>query len=299
MARNRSLIRRRRKEREEKKCLNCEETLEGRYCHNCGQENIEQREPIGRILLYLIEGLTFFNSKFFKTLKPFLFKPGHLTKEYNSGKRVTFFSPIKMYFFFSFLYFLFFFWVGWQGDTANINLVSSKQSDSTQRNIVQEGDYEVAPPVYDNWFSRKVTKIREHAIKEGNNSVLQKLDQRYSNNIPKVIFLIMPFMALFLKLFFQKRYFIEHLIYSLHLHSFGFFVFLLLLMLSHILPNDGEPIAYIGALLLVLYILKSMRVVYAQSWKRIIGKTLIIGFLYSFTFGIGFLVNILIAIALF
>ena len=34
------------KERKEKNCLNCNTEVQGRYCHVCGQENIEPKETV-------------------------------------------------------------------------------------------------------------------------------------------------------------------------------------------------------------------------------------------------------------
>ena len=42
------------KERQDKNCLNCNTELHGRYCQNCGQENIETKE------ISLAPGFSFF-----------------------------------------------------------------------------------------------------------------------------------------------------------------------------------------------------------------------------------------------
>ncbi len=239
-----------RKEREEKLCLNCNTVLQGRFCHVCGQENIEQREPILKIILSFVENITFFNSKFFKTLIPFLFKPGFLTKEYNSGRRNTYLSPVKMYFFLSFLFFLVSYWTSPQAEVINYKLASAIQNDSAINDSIRRTELDVViPSGLNNWFTRKVVKLREQALKNGNDGVLQRLNQRFIDNIPTVIFLIMPFLALIFKLFYRKSYFIDHLIYSLHIHSFGFFVFLITTLLSLLLPNGEALVIYIGVLL--------------------------------------------------
>lgn len=287
-----------RKEREEKLCLNCSTVLHGRFCHVCGQENIEQREPIWVIMLSFIESITFFNSKFFETLIPFIFKPGFLTNEYNLGKRNRYLNPVKMYFFLSFLFFLVFYGAGAKTEVIVYNLSSTVQNDSVSYDSANNTALDIQIPTgIDNWYTRKLAKLREQALKEGNNGVLLTLNQKFLDNIPTVIFLIMPFLALIFKLFFRKKYFIDHLIYSLHIHSFGFFVFLIITFLPLILPNEIKFVAYIGFLLLAIYLFKSIKVVYAQSWVLSITKGLVISLLYSIVFGIGFFINILVAIA--
>lgn len=93
------------KERNEKNCLNCGTTVAGRFCHQCGQENVEVKESFLQLLRHFVEDLTHFDGKLWKTLKLLLFKPGSLTKFYMDGKRASFIHPIRMYLFVSAVFF--------------------------------------------------------------------------------------------------------------------------------------------------------------------------------------------------
>ncbi len=93
-------------ERKEKVCLNCGAALIGRYCQECGQENVEPKESFGHLLKHFFEDLTHFDGKFFTTLKPLLFRPGFLTRQYISGRRASYINPIRMYLFISAMFFL-------------------------------------------------------------------------------------------------------------------------------------------------------------------------------------------------
>lgn len=97
------------KERKEKDCLNCGAELNGRYCHKCGQENIEPKESFLHLVNHFVEDITHFDGKFFTTLKDLLFKPGFLSKEYLKGRRASYLHPIRMYVFTSAAFFLIFF----------------------------------------------------------------------------------------------------------------------------------------------------------------------------------------------
>ena len=96
-------------ERNEKNCLNCGTTIVGRYCHNCGQENIEPKESVWHLITHFFNDVTHFDGKFFSTLKVLLFKPGFLPKEYMLGRRAAYLNPVRMYIFTSFIFFLIFF----------------------------------------------------------------------------------------------------------------------------------------------------------------------------------------------
>jgi len=90
-----------RKQRTDTNCLNCGSIVAGKYCQNCGQENIELKETFFQIILHFIEDLTHFDGKIVKTLKFLITKPAFLSKEYMHGKRVTYIHPIRMYIFIS------------------------------------------------------------------------------------------------------------------------------------------------------------------------------------------------------
>lgn len=288
-----------RKERESKECLNCGTIVQGRFCQNCGQENIEQKEPIGRVFLYLIEGFTFFNSKFFKTFIPLLVKPGYLTKEYNKGKRASFLNPTKTYFFLSFLYFLLFFWIG--NDTSILTLdplEDGKKTDISVEDTAKRNKNNITLGFEgNNWFSEKLEKLKSRAYKNGED-VKKELNRLYSSNIPNVIFFVMPFLALILKLFFWRRYFIEHLIHALHIHSFGFLIFIILLFLNLLSPNDGEFFGLVAIVLITTYVIVSLRRVYEQKVGVTILKAFSVLLFYSIVFGVGFFANIIITLVL-
>jgi hypothetical protein len=96
-------------ERAEKVCLNCNASLEGRFCHICGQENIEPREGFWNMLTHFVFDLFHFDGKFFSTLNYLLFKPGFLSQEHLKGRRASYLHPIRMYIFTSAFFFLIFF----------------------------------------------------------------------------------------------------------------------------------------------------------------------------------------------
>lgn len=94
------------KERKEKDCLNCQATLIGRYCHNCGQENLEPKETVWHLVQHFFNDITHFDGKFFATVRYLLRKPGFLSTEYVKGRRASYLNPIRMYVFTSAIFFI-------------------------------------------------------------------------------------------------------------------------------------------------------------------------------------------------
>ncbi|QEC43611.1 DUF3667 domain-containing protein [Pseudobacter ginsenosidimutans] len=97
------------KERHEKICLNCKSELIGRFCQNCGQENIEPHETVWSLVSHFFADITHFDGKFFSTVRYLITRPGFLSKEYIAGRRASYLHPIRMYVFTSALFFLIFF----------------------------------------------------------------------------------------------------------------------------------------------------------------------------------------------
>ena len=97
------------KERKEKNCLNCNAEIHGRFCHICGQENIEPKETVWHLISHFFQDITHFDGKFFSSLKYLVTKPGFLSTEYMIGRRASYINPIRMYVFTSAIFFLIFF----------------------------------------------------------------------------------------------------------------------------------------------------------------------------------------------
>ena len=96
-------------ERQEKNCLNCNTEVQGRFCQNCGQENIETKETVWHLISHFFQDITHFDGKFFGTLKYLFTRPGFLSKEYMIGRRASYVNPVRMYVFTSAFFFLVFF----------------------------------------------------------------------------------------------------------------------------------------------------------------------------------------------
>jgi hypothetical protein len=92
--------------REDKTCLNCNHVVGGRFCPNCGQENSDTRKTFFHLFVHFFEDLTHYENAFWKTIKNLLLRPASLTKEYLSGKRLSYLAPVRLYIFISFVTFL-------------------------------------------------------------------------------------------------------------------------------------------------------------------------------------------------
>jgi len=350
--------------RKENDCLNCGATLEGRFCHNCGQENLEMKESFGHMMSHAISDYFHFDDQFFHTLKPLLFKPGKLTIEYNTGHRASYLHPVKMYIFISVVYFLVLFQTGNDNKLVKINdsdkaetkkglldanaeidkklkdpntseaaktgLLAAKESDNEQIKKLEGGDtikggindtsiYGVNIAKYKTYdqflaeqqklpekdragiFEKMFTKNMIYYHQRYGAQAKEMVAENFKHMMPKMMFLILPLFALILYITFihDKRFYVEHMIYSFHLHCF-IFLFAALLMLFQAIFSIWDPVMqwvyFIAFLYIVWYIYKSLRVVYHRGKFRTITKMLGMSFSYFFVFMCCMLIAIVLTI---
>lgn len=88
------------------KCLNCGTVLKGPFCYFCGQPDRNFMRFFPVLLRDFMEDLLDLDSRFVRTMKPLLFKPGRLTRDYMEGRRFRYAPPMRLYIFSSIVFFL-------------------------------------------------------------------------------------------------------------------------------------------------------------------------------------------------
>ncbi|MEL6865556.1 MAG: DUF3667 domain-containing protein [Bacteroidota bacterium] len=115
-----------------------------------------------------------------------------------------------------------------------------------------------------------------------------------------LVLLILPSIALFMKLLYIRRpfYYVEHLVFSFHIHAFSFFL-LSLFFISISLIEDFE--AYIGFIILIIivYLYIAMKRFYQQSWPKTLFKYFIAMLAYNFVFAICIIITAILGFLFF
>jgi ABC-type multidrug transport system fused ATPase/permease subunit len=117
-------------------CLNCGTKLVDLFCHHCGQKDIPRRRTMGELIENFIGSFYSFESKFFRTVRFILLKPGFLPLEYTSGKRESYYHPARAYVFISFVFFLLFFSLP-DGDEENNQPISKANTEAFNKGMEQ------------------------------------------------------------------------------------------------------------------------------------------------------------------
>ncbi len=298
------------KERTEKNCLNCGNTVQGRFCQSCGQENVEVKESFLHLIMHFVEDLTHFDGKLWKTAKLLLFKPAALTQYYMDGKRASYIHPIRMYLFISAVFFLFMFngevpdkpipidaksavmppkdIASGLNDGFNIHL----GEDSTQYKSIEE--YNIAQSKLpdnkkNNWLESSIQKKVIELNNKYNHDkfkVGKALIEQFEHYFSRMLYISLPLFALFLWILYRRNknhYFVDQLIFSIHIYC-AFFIILFAVKIINFLTEQIWHksfwiISAVTPFILFFYLYKALRNHFCQSRSKTVLKFLILNVL--------------------
>ena len=237
-------------------CPNCGTNLLGSHCHECGQKKIHHTEwSLKRFLGRVINDFTDLESnKILRSLSALVTRPGSLTTEYLAGRRGNYIGPVKLYLTFSALYFVF----AW-------SVLSEVRGGSDQRT------------------ARHPVTIAMAKQRGMDPSVLaDKIYQKAEKYATGLRFFSVLISGTFLAaLYFRMRkYYVEHLVFSLYFYSFDFFfkslfaiLFLAMAAIGLKLPSLVLNLFYP---LTFVYLLFALRRVYQQKWPLTLLKAVVL-----------------------
>ena len=279
---------------EKKECENCHSKLNGLYCSQCGQKNIEPLK-IKEIIIDFFD--TFFSLDFriFSTLKFLVFKPGFLAKEYWAGRREKYLPPLRLYLIISFFTFVILPFITPLTLGKGFLCVTSeeqKQNAPEGYALLEFYGFDSSINFYKDKFEKgevseeyfeDISKYT-NMLREGMDIAFERritVDNMLTQYIPMAMFLMMPFLAVLMHLILYRNkdlFYIHHLIASVHLHSFMFLNLFILLLIVPIIPDSiGIWVIIIPP---IIYFILSFKNTYNDNWFKSIIKSLISGPLY-------------------
>ncbi len=218
---------------------------------------------------YFINETFHLDGRIFATVSALILKPGHLTASYFNRQKHFYIDPLKLYFAVNFIFFLLmpllststFVIFGYTCQSFTQDAPHRKRL--TERQISESG---LPEPVYEERFNGAL---------------------KY--NQPAFVFIMIPMLALYLKLFYirQRRFYVEHLIFSMHLYAvflLGMLFSLLITRAMSFLPEwlSGSPIDPVIVLLILfftlflIYLFFAVQRYYRQHWAVGILKTILL-----------------------
>jgi len=311
-------------------CLNCKQPISDKdnFCSNCGQVNDELPLSIKQFISEFFAGFFSFDTRFFKTFTPLLFKPGKVSREYIEGKRKKYVNPFQLYLHVTIIFFLM------QGlfstldryRTLNVekNSIIEINTDSISENAIEIefGDAEDKTVLHG--FVKKANDFVKYAKNNKEVPILKALDNlgykknrrntffykkaqdlnmftsnsdfrnSYLDNIVSKIsialFFMLPFFTLFLSLLYirGKKSYTEHLVFVFNVQTV-FFILLIFFTIFGRIFNADIGIG-IFTLVFLFYLYKSLRNFYRQSSIKTSIKFLVLNSVYLMLSTIGFLI---------
>ena len=230
-------------------CPNCGTELAGEYCYACGQRRIHHhlslRGVIGDAVSHAAD---FAELKTVHTATTLLTKPGRLTNDYIAGRRAAWITPLKLYLT---IFALTFFLYSAFKSVAIYDLGTLAETDRTGA------------------LARTISEVsaRKHIAPD---AFVANVNARWHSyaTFSQIIYPLL--FAAVLKLFYWRRRFIEHLIFSLHYQAMVFLITILawpLYFVTGIAMSNRSAVLAIGVMvILIAYLLLALRAVYRQSW---------------------------------
>lgn len=271
-------------------CLNCGRDLHGPFCAGCGQRAVPPDPTVRELAGDAWNELTGYDGRIMATLRGLL-RPGFLTHEYLSGRRRNYLPPVRVYLVASVVYFLI------AASAPDID------SDRQATNVSGPGGMRIGitktggDGLLTEQDRQEMLKELETApwyLKPLMKQVLEDpagFRARMFTIMPRVFFALVPVFAAIVFLFYRRHHFPTALVFALHVHVFAFVVFI---------ASEAAKFTYrelfaavvtvITLVLVVIYTLRSFRVVFGGSWPVTLVKATSIAFLYAVASIPGFIV---------
>ena len=274
-------------------CANCGAPVPGKYCGQCGQRLEHEIHSVLHFAREATEDLTHADSRLWGTIIALLFKPGFLTREFLSGRRVRYLPPLRLYLVLSVLFFAF----GSEnaGDHAvaiktgtgkpSVVLVTPDNPDLAAKpgETLEQREARICNPHYDG----PARSFVEPFIQKGCRDMLEHrgrtVEEAFWHSLPKAMFIFLPALALVMKAMYRRprHYYVEHLLFFVHNHAFGFLVFGVSALLTRVVPGIiSDLLEFILWLYVPYYVFVSMRQVYGQGRWLTFAKLVVLFFTY-------------------
>jgi len=256
-------------------CRNCGAPAAGKYCGECGQSTALHPPTAGEFLHEFVGHHVALEGKLWKTLGKLLFQPGSLTVEYFAGRKLRYVNPLRLYLSVSLILFAVLGLVNPKVnvvtyDPASRQMTAPLSHDETMRLAGESLEkFNFAPA----W-------VKEHAAKflalTGEQQG-QRMSHAFTSYSPYAFFLLLPVLALLLKLFYLRRdlYYGEHLVCAFHLQT-AWFIF----ELADVLVVQAA-FGSVTELVITVYTALAVHRVYGGRWWATIMRVLALGLVYS------------------
>ena len=276
-------------------CLNCQAPLQGPFCAQCGQEAHHSARSLKTLLHEAFESLTHLDGRLWRTLRGLLFRPGFLTAEYLADRRVRYIPPFRMYLVISLLFFALGMGAGSPSESPKAAQDSAERAREAEK--LAKACAEI-PDLGDKAVQKRVQDACRRKVEERDT-----LGVVFLRTLPKTMFVFLPVVALALYLLFfrVRRYYVEHLVFTLHYQTAMFICFGLAVFFERLgnwekaLDDVGDFLFFGMFAFMGWYTWRALRIAYGQGWFRTLVKLGLFAFAYSVLLGFTLLGTLIVS----
>jgi hypothetical protein len=296
-------------------CRNCSTPLVGPYCAQCGQHAHESARSLHVLLHDAWHLITHLDGNIWATLVPLMIRPGRLTQEYFADHRARFVPPFRLYFVISVAFFAIASLSTTSGngtsaqraglsaaDRAQLQRdlhspdvptsVSSTVALATNSTLTPELEAQLCARLATGSprFDLRLQTLCKHQVADQGKSMLHE----FGSLVPKMMFVFLPLVALAMLALYHapRRYYVEHLVFLLHVQS-NLFLTMLIVMLLDAAANAWPILASVASVISVAlfwyavwYVCCAMHRFYGQGWTRTGMKFVAVGIVYLICFAL-------------
>jgi hypothetical protein len=272
-------------------CRNCALPLNGPFCSHCGQRVVPPHPTVREVVGDAYGELVGWDGKFARTMTLLITRPGALTRDVVEGRRARYITPVRLYLMCSVLYFLVAAFAPRLAETAGASLdigvgvgsaTNTTPGEAAMGRALANGLGNITPA------DRALVEAQLAELPPSAEPMIRAMAEDYdglmkraSESMPRVLFALVPALALILAIFHRRRHFPEHLYFALHFEAFIFAVICLSTLVAHarspVATTAGQILA--GVWILV-YGVVAQRRVYGGSWAANIAKGFGVGAVY-------------------
>jgi hypothetical protein len=251
-------------------CPECAEAFAGDYCHRCGEKRPDARDLSARhFFSEAAQELTSVeHSKLFHTVAALLFRPGFLTNEWVAGRRRRYLKPLNLC-------------LGVFALSLFAYSVYKPVSMFDVQKFIRQSEREESVRLFERLAAKKHMET---------GALFEQIGEKWQRNMSLAPLVFVGAYALVLQLVFafSRRYFVEHLVFSMHYVAFSTLAVVLLWPVYFVVGiKQGGVNAFVAVFkwaVDIAYMYFAVRAVYRLSTVRTLLASLLLVVSYFVTY---------------
>lgn len=201
---------------------------------------------------------------------PLVRRPGFLTAEFLAGRRVRYVHPLKLYLAVSLVAFLV---LALSGRSVVVVSAPDVEVMAPVRVTVDDPDGATKPVRTDDVDDASVFVRALLRVVELYESDPEAFNRAFTNHLARAVFVLVPLVALILRVLYRRSLYVRHLVAALHLQAFAFIAVIVALGIDAIVGRPDGPGGTVAVVAIFVWAFLALRRLHGESQLRTAVKT--------------------------